>query len=213
MGAVAEKATVSVDAAYVTDFGATDEVGTALTVKELAAFSPEVSSGARRRALDNADAWEFGDEFTYPLLKAINIDAAVANAAALVLTGANDTYNNVTDVMNIGLPKGAVWSFSNPAVLGINSENPAQVDILSASTDEVQVTVTVGSASKTWNVKLNTTQPVTTAIETINGNAKGVKSVRYFNINGVESAEPVEGVNIIVKTKADGTIQVQKAVK
>ena len=35
--------------------------------------------------------------------------------------------------------------------------------------------------------------------------AKEVKSVRYFNIMGVESAEPVDGVNIVVTTYTDGT--------
>lgn len=45
---------------------------------------------------------------------------------------------------------------------------------------------------------------VVTGVLDVNG-AKEVKSVRYFNIMGVESAEPVDDVNIVVTTYTDGT--------
>lgn len=45
---------------------------------------------------------------------------------------------------------------------------------------------------------------IVTGVEDVFG-AKEVKSVRYFNIMGVESAEPVDGVNIVVTTYTDGT--------
>lgn len=42
---------------------------------------------------------------------------------------------------------------------------------------------------------------------------KEVKSVRYYNIMGVESTTPFEGVNIIVTTFTDGTRATTKAIK
>lgn len=43
--------------------------------------------------------------------------------------------------------------------------------------------------------------------------AKTVKTVRYFNIMGVELAEPTAGVNIVLTTYTDGTTHSQKILK
>ena len=43
--------------------------------------------------------------------------------------------------------------------------------------------------------------------------SKTVKSVRYFNIMGVELAEPTAGVNIVLTTYTDGTTHSQKILK
>ena len=50
------------------------------------------------------------------------------------------------------------------------------------------------------------------AITTVAGD-KQVKSVRYYNLTGVESAEPVKGVNIKVTTYSDGTRKSEKMVR
>ena len=50
-----------------------------------------------------------------------------------------------------------------------------------------------------------------TAIDTINMN--NVKSVRYYNVAGVESATPFKGVNIVVREMTDGTTIKTKVVK
>ena len=42
---------------------------------------------------------------------------------------------------------------------------------------------------------------------------KQVKSISYFNLMGVESAEPVDGVNIMVTTYTDGTTSSEKILK
>ena len=42
---------------------------------------------------------------------------------------------------------------------------------------------------------------------------KEVQSVKYFNLLGVESAEPFQGVNVVVTTYSDGTKSAQKVVK
>ena len=50
------------------------------------------------------------------------------------------------------------------------------------------------------------------AISTIAGD-KQVKSVRYYNLAGIESAEPFKGVNLKVTTYTDGTRSSEKIIK
>ena len=50
------------------------------------------------------------------------------------------------------------------------------------------------------------------AISTIAGD-KQVKSVRYYNLAGVESAEPQDGVSIKVTTYSDGTRKSEKVIR
>ena len=42
---------------------------------------------------------------------------------------------------------------------------------------------------------------------------KSVASVRYYNLAGVESAQPVKGVNIKVTTYSDGTTKSEKIMR
>ena len=51
-----------------------------------------------------------------------------------------------------------------------------------------------------------------TAVEEIS-NAKTVANVSYFNLAGQESAQPVDGVNIVVTTYTDGTRTTAKVIK
>ncbi len=44
-------------------------------------------------------------------------------------------------------------------------------------------------------------------------NSKAVKSVKYVNIAGIESAEPFDGLNIVVTTYTDGTKAAAKVIK
>ena len=60
-------------------------------------------------------------------------------------------------------------------------------------------------------VSVNVTFEVKTAVENINVN--NAKSVRYVNLQGVESAVPFDGVNIVVTEMNDGSKVVTKAVK
>ncbi|MBR5030193.1 MAG: chitobiase/beta-hexosaminidase C-terminal domain-containing protein [Muribaculaceae bacterium] len=56
-----------------------------------------------------------------------------------------------------------------------------------------------------------TVSRIQTAISTIN--AGNVKAVRYYNLQGVESANPFQGVNIVVSEMTDGSKNVTKMVK
>ncbi len=51
-----------------------------------------------------------------------------------------------------------------------------------------------------------------TAVEEI-GATKAVNSIVYYNLSGQQSAEPVEGVNIVVTTYSDGTRTTAKVIK
>ena len=51
-----------------------------------------------------------------------------------------------------------------------------------------------------------------TAINDVNAD-KAVKSVRYYNVAGCESNVPFNGLNIVVKTYADGTTSTAKVIK
>ncbi len=51
-----------------------------------------------------------------------------------------------------------------------------------------------------------------TAVSELLG-SKEIESVRYYNVVGVESAEPFEGVNIVVTRYTDGSISTIKVLK
>ena len=51
-----------------------------------------------------------------------------------------------------------------------------------------------------------------TAVEEINVN-KTVANVAYYNLAGQQSAEPVNGVNIVVTTYTDGSTSTAKVIK
>ena len=53
--------------------------------------------------------------------------------------------------------------------------------------------------------------PIPTAITDVS--TKAVKSVKYVNLAGVESAQPFDGVNIVVTTYNDGTFATSKVIK
>ena len=63
--------------------------------------------------------------------------------------------------------------------------------------EQVICTLTVGSQSDVKDL----------------GADKSVASVKYINVAGVESAEPYEGMNIMVTTYNDGTTQTRKIIK
>ena len=51
-----------------------------------------------------------------------------------------------------------------------------------------------------------------TAVEELNA-TKAVAGVTYYNLAGQQSAQPVEGVNIVVTTYTDGTRTTAKVIK
>ncbi|MBQ5466473.1 MAG: hypothetical protein IIT60_04400, partial [Muribaculaceae bacterium] len=53
---------------------------------------------------------------------------------------------------------------------------------------------------------------IITAVNDVN-TVKTVKQVRYYNLAGVESSEPFDGVNVVVTTYTDGTRTAAKVLK
>ena len=51
-----------------------------------------------------------------------------------------------------------------------------------------------------------------TAVEDV-ASTKTIKSVRYYNIAGIESAQPFDGINIVVTTYTDGSSSAVKVIK
>ena len=70
--------------------------------------------------------------------------------------------------------------------------------------------------SNIWEVavvKVTETAPdVTTPISTVDA-GREVARVRYYNLMGVESSTPFQGVNIIVKEYTDGTRSTTKVIR
>jgi|GEM_PF-6743282 len=80
-----------------------------------------------------------------------------------------------------------------------------------------RIASTGNSASGTYNIKplsLGTgTKEPTDVVETLDSATKTVTDVRYYNVAGVQSATPFEGVNIVVTTYSDGSNATTKILK
>ncbi len=53
---------------------------------------------------------------------------------------------------------------------------------------------------------------IATAVDDVNA-SKGISSVRYYNVAGVEAATPFQGMNLVVTTYNDGTTSTAKVIK
>ena len=105
-----------------------------------------------------------------------------------------------------------IWSSSNEEAVTVDENGKiTAVNDQKAGGDNAIITATSASnPSVKASVKVNVTN--VTAIGTVNS-AKAVKTVRYYNVAGVESNVPFSGMNIIVKTYSDGSRETTKAVK
>lgn len=102
------------------------------------------------------------------------------------------------------------------------NENPGPTDILivdetsnNAGSFKYNYATTLSKAfdsSMDVTVSWSGTSP-STGINTISAGKGEVKAVRYYNLMGVESATPFDGVNIVVKEFNDGTRETSKVVK
>ena len=54
---------------------------------------------------------------------------------------------------------------------------------------------------------------IITAVTDINATAKTVRQVRYYNLAGIESSEPFDGINVVVTTYTDGSKSTAKILK
>lgn len=57
------------------------------------------------------------------------------------------------------------------------------------------------------------TDGIITAVNDINATTKTVRQVRYYNLAGIESSEPFDGINVVVTTYTDGSKSTAKILK
>lgn len=114
------------------------------------------------------------------------------------------------------LPEGAananiIWSSSNEGVITVDENGKiTAVNTRKGGGDNAIITATSASnPSVKASVKVNASN--VTAITTVEGN-KTIKSVRYYNVAGVESDTPFKGMNIVVYTYSDGSHTTKKIV-
>lgn len=84
-------------------------------------------------------------------------------------------------------------------------------DYKSTTTLSYSVTGKQGLTNKSITVTVNFGD-VATGVESIDA-AKQVSKVTYYNLSGVASAEPFEGVNVVVTRYSDGSKNVKKQLK
>ncbi len=104
------------------------------------------------------------------------------------------------------------WSSSDESVVAVD-ENGKITAVNGAKASEGQAIVTATSTSNP-NVKASVRVNVTsvTAITSIDGE-KTLSNVRYYNVAGVESNVPFNGMNIVVKTYNDGSSTTEKMIR
>ena len=102
-------------------------------------------------------------------------------------------------VDNPELTSGAVYSFE------------ALVKEVAVPTTDAKSTSDASTKFVVYPLDLDTNK-VATGVNDVNS-AKEVKGVSYFNMMGVESAQPFDGVNIMVTTYTDGTSSAAKVLR
>jgi hypothetical protein len=149
-------------------------------------------------------------------------DAIVAGIAA----EDNDDHSPFSVTVNLA-DGGYVLGQLNNEPLGVNDGTPVLYIAAQATSKAVNpgeytftiynITVTGGNTDQALYGELpNSTFKVTvpgeaTAVTDIN--AKAVAGVKYYNLAGVESNVPFDGVNVVVTTYTDGTKAASKVIK
>ena len=106
---------------------------------------------------------------------------------------------SLNSVDNPGLTSGNVYSFE------------ALVKEVAVPTTDAKSTSDASAKFVVYPLNLEANK-VATSVNDVNS-AKEVKGVSYFNMMGVESAQPFDGVNIMVTTYTDGTSSAAKVLR
>lgn len=145
------------------------------------------------------DAYVYND-YAFPMIAGLDTLAAAKVFASSYELAEGDTEDKVTGTIKLSKLDGVEWTAGG--ALGLWDGDASTYSI-----GEGTLTATCGKYSKTF--KFNVTQA--TAVDSKVA-AKTVKSVKYYNVAGVESAEPFVGVNVVVTTYTDGTKATAKRV-
>lgn len=116
---------------------------------------------------------------------------------------------SLNSVDNPGLTDGDVYSFGAL----VKEVAVAATDAKSAPRKTAyDSTVAPSTKFVVYPLDLDADKEVVTGVNDVNS-AKEVKGVSYFNMMGVESAQPFDGVNIMVTTYTDGTSSAAKVLR
>ncbi len=114
-------------------------------------------------------------------------------------------YNENYNVSN-SLIEGHVYSFR-----GVLNKKPVSGSKVGPDSNSIAVKdVTPDAAKQVMPFELN--DKTATAISDVMGN-KTVSSVKYYNITGIESDKPFNGVNIVVTRYTDGSFSTTKVLR
>ena len=195
---------------FVTDFGtaADNPEGTALSMAELAALGSSNAAAASTHVLAPKNGiFDYGDRYTLPLLKALANDETARVQAAAVIVEKGD-YNNCTGNLRISGMEGIQWEADVDVFLFNPQDNYAYVK--KDYHDDVTITATCGKAVKEWEVRLDVISGI---IEVKDLGEKKIVGVKYYSVDGQESASPFDGVNIVVTHYNDNTTRTVKIVR
>lgn len=170
------------------------------------------------------DSYASPGDFCFPVLATqVNNPYALLYAVAVVPAEEDMETNVITKNFNVGAPEGINWQ-SSYAGLVIDGNNAVFSD--EAYEGEITLTATMPAplfgkrapavevGPLTREIVINVNKPYNTAISNVNAD-KAVKAVRYYNLQGIEVAQPdtFKGVLIKVSQFTDGTQSSSRIVK
>lgn len=173
-----------------------------------AATSAKAVTVAELAALDLGSGFEKVDDYTFPVVKGFETNAAAMFNAAQVIFGDTDAADNVTGSFHVGGTPVVKWS-SDCAALAFADNTATFTDAFSG---KVRITASAGELSKVYEIQASV---IASGIGDIDGEELDVVSSRYFNVSGIEVAEPsvADGnVYVVVRTFSDGSVKVEKMV-
>ncbi len=158
--------------------------------------------------LEISDNFTSVGDYCYPVLATQTENPhALLYAAAVVPVPERGSSEVITKDFNVGAPDGLRWS-SSYAGLTINGNNAMFSD--DAYQGEITLTATFGNISR--EIVIQVDKPEYTAVDNIRAD-KQVKSVRYYNAQGVRVDADYDGMLIKVTQFTDGTQSSSKIMK
>ncbi len=139
-----------------------------------------------------------------PTLEFMDNVPQAAFHAAHILLATGDTHDNVSDKFRVGLMPGVVWTCSDELFI----DEDGIVDSHKAAPGWVKASITEPALEKTFNLNV-----LFSGIESAEIDAKEVKSVEIYNLNGMRIKEAPRNMPVIIKTVfTDGSCRVTKVV-
>lgn len=172
---------------YTTQPDSIHKQGTAVTRAELASTTDKLSN-----------AWNYGDQYTFPMLLSNMPDIAKVFAAQ-VITQNDEPLTAVTKNFFVGLPDGVTWSASTPE---LTLEGSKYVWSTKGFKDAFTLTATLGDYRNVFAMKANVGSGV--------GSVDGVEVTgeSFFTTGGMRVEKPeINSGNfyVVVRTYSDGT--------